>query len=79
MDYISGFHGIEELISSGQKGILYICKKSPRAEELIKSCRKNGISIKHVKKDFLDRKCGRDKHRGFAFPARKNRFRKMMS
>ncbi|MDC7223577.1 MAG: 23S rRNA (guanosine(2251)-2'-O)-methyltransferase RlmB [Spirochaetales bacterium] len=67
MDYISGFHGVEELINSGSKGILYIAKKSPRAEELIKRCRKAGLPIKHVKKDFLDKKCGRDKHRGYAF------------
>ncbi|MDC7220983.1 MAG: 23S rRNA (guanosine(2251)-2'-O)-methyltransferase RlmB [Spirochaetales bacterium] len=71
MDYISGFHGIEELINSGKRGVLYISRKSPRAEELIKRCRKAGLPIKHVKKDFLDKKCGSDKHRGFAFQAEK--------
>jgi 23S rRNA (guanosine2251-2'-O)-methyltransferase len=67
MDYITGFHGVEELINSGNKGVLYIGKKSPRAEELIKRCRKAELSIKHVKKEFLDKKCGVDVHRGFAF------------
>ena len=67
MEYISGFHGIEELIRSDVRGVLYLSRKSPRAEELIKSCRKKGFPIKHVKKDFLDKKCGKDKHRGFAY------------
>ncbi len=67
MDYITGFHGIEEILNSSGRGVLYICKKSPRAEDLIRRCQKTGIPIKHVKKDFLDSKAGREKHRGFAF------------
>ena len=67
MDYISGFHGIEELIRSETAGVLYVSRKSARSEELIKLCREKGLSIKHVKKDFLDKKCGKEKHRGFAF------------
>ena len=66
-DYITGFHGIEEMITSGKEGTLYIAKKSERAEDLIRRCKKNGLSIKHVKREFLDKKCGKEKHRGFAF------------
>jgi len=67
MEYITGFHGIEELLIKGARGQLLISRKSPRAEELIRACHKAGIPIKHVKKEFLDKKAGKDKHRGFAF------------
>jgi 23S rRNA (guanosine2251-2'-O)-methyltransferase len=68
-DFITGFHGIEEMIASNKEGTLFIAKKSDRAEELIKLCRKKGWTIRHVKKDFLDKSCGKNIHRGYAFQA----------
>ncbi|MDA3851818.1 MAG: 23S rRNA (guanosine(2251)-2'-O)-methyltransferase RlmB [Spirochaetaceae bacterium] len=62
---VTGFHGVEELLKQSSPGVLYLCKKGTRIEELIKLCKAQGGTLKRISPKEMD-KMSRD-HRGFCF------------
>lgn len=63
-DYITGFHGCEELLKKGDvDGVLYLSKQSKRAMILKKMAEVKEITIKNIAIEEMDKMS--DDHRGF--------------
>ncbi len=65
MRYVTGFHGIEELVRSGAKGSLLVAVEGPRIKKILEEAKKAKLAVRRVDKAWLD-KAAPD-HRGAAF------------
>lgn len=62
---VTGIHAVEEALASGSAGTLYISKKGPKIEALIKKAKATGGSFKRISPQEMDKLAG--EHRGFCF------------
>ncbi len=64
-NYITGFHGCEELLKKGDvEGVLYLSKHSKRAMILKKMAEVKGLTIKNISIEEMT-KMSSEEHRGF--------------
>ena len=66
--WVSGFHAIEEIISSGDdRGEVLYSKINQRIEKIVSQAGKKGIPVRKTGRDTLDRIAGPGNHRGIIF------------
>ena len=62
---ILSFHGIEETLKKKPAGaVLYVGKSNKRLETLVKLAEENGVSVKNISSQELERMCGKSQSRG---------------
>lgn len=62
---LTGYHGVEEALKSSRQGTLYISKKGPKIEALIKLAKSQGKGFKRISPKEMDRMSRG--HRGFVY------------
>ncbi len=67
---VTGYHAIEAAIARGCSGaVLLVGRSSPRIERLAGLAARQGLAVKRLAMDDLDRHAGRDEHRGLVLLA----------
>lgn len=81
-DYITGFHGCEEILKKGEcNGTLYLSKHSKRSMILKKMAEVKGLSVKDISVEEMTKMAGTD-HRGFLLKVKakkKEEYKKQLS
>lgn len=70
MTAVTGYHAIEAAIARGCAGaVLLVGRPSPRIQRVAELAARQGIAVKRVAPEDLDRHAGRDEHRGLVLLA----------